>query len=134
MTPEPSYPISHTLNTTPQHTHTLLSHPPQTPQICQISIRLSSSFPSPPSSSSSSAVLRLSLHLVTCVIHSWPTCCLPHTHVGNVHTCQSDGVHQRWGEGDRVFVSEHLSIFNLKLKLEEFLSSGVSRTNNWRLV
>lgn len=94
-------------------------------------------FPSPSSSTSSSVIPWLSLRLVTCVSHSWPTCCSTQTHLSthtwNVHTCQSHVVHERRGEGDLVFVSEHLSIFNLKPKLEECLSPGVSRTNNWQL-
>ncbi|GAA6223709.1 uncharacterized [Lates japonicus] len=43
-------------------------------------------FPPPSSSTSSSAVPQLSLHLVTCVSHSWPTCCFTQTHL-HTHTC-----------------------------------------------
>ncbi|TMS16253.1 hypothetical protein E3U43_013546 [Larimichthys crocea] len=121
----------------------LLLRPPQTPQICQnlhpyllllllspLSIQLHLFLCASP---------RLSLHLVTCVSHSWPTCCFTQTHIGTYatytpvsQTCQS--TRERDGERKTSSLFPNIfSIFNLKLKSEECLSPGVSRTNNWQL-
>lgn len=87
---------------------------------------------SPPSSStSSSAVPRLSLHPVTCVSHSRHTCCFTPTHLCTRARLQRTHLPVRRSprETERetpVFVPKHLPIFNLKLTPERCLSCGSS--------
>lgn len=126
------YHISHSLN----HTHTLTVSLPR----CQKSVKpppISPLHQAPPPSSAASL---LSPRLVTCVSHSWPTCCSSrsHTHINGlasiVHTCLSDAVRQRWGEWERrrrsgerggeVTPPLFLNIFNLRVKLWSLSPGG----------